>query len=129
MTELQFPLTVTFYPIANSFRHPKVIMAIVVGSGENPPTFWKECKWMGQACDHLVEFLRETTHLSQDPLPPTVEGPKVVMLISPEILDLTQPPKVLCEVVEDNYHYALFPKFSEDLDSLRSKLVNDMFGL
>ncbi len=136
MTELQFPLTVTFYPIANSFKHPKVIMVIVVGSGENPQTFWKELDWMGEACNDLVRFLKdEAPQLSQESLP-TGEGQKVVIRrqkvvirISPKFSGFKNPPKVLCEVVEDPNNYALFTSFSEELDSLRNKLVKDMFDL
>ena len=103
-------------------------MRIVVG-GENPPTFWKEFDSLGPACGDLVKFLKnEAPQLSQEPFP-TVEGQKVVIEISPEFSGFVLPPNVLCVVVEDQNNHALFTKFSEDLNSLRSKLVTDMFGL
>ncbi len=128
MTKLCFPLTVTFFLIPDGFKTPKVIMMIVVG-GENPPTFWKEFNWMGPACDDLVRFLKddEEPQLSQESLP-TVEGPKVVIEISPEFSGFMLPPNVLCVVVEDENNYALFTEFSEVIGSLRRKLVSNMFG-
>jgi hypothetical protein len=129
----KFPLTVTFLTIPNGFKQPKVVMTIVVGSEENPPTLWGEFGRMGLACDHLVKFLRSQSiesdeKLSQEPIS-TEGGQKVVMLISPEILDLTQPPNVSCVVIEDEHKCALFETFSTELDSLECKLVRDMFDL
>jgi hypothetical protein len=128
-----FPVKVTFFPVSNGFKTPKVIMMIVVGSEENPPTFWGEFDWMRPACSHLVQFLRSQSiesdeKLSQEPIS-TEGGQKVVMLISPEILDLTQPPNVSCVVIEDEHECALFQTFSTELGSLQGKLVDDMFDL
>ena len=129
MTKLYCPVTVTFFLIPDGFRTPRVIMMIVVG-GENPPTFWGEFNWMRPACDDLVKFLKnEAPQLSQEPIPSTEGRQKVVIEISPEFSGFVLPPNVLCVVVEDQNKHALFTEFSEDLNSLRSKLVTDMFGL
>jgi hypothetical protein len=128
-----FPVKVTFFLVSNGFKNPKVIMMIVVGSEENPPTFWGEFDWMRPACSHLVQFLRSQSiesdeKLSQEPI--STEGrQKVVIAISSEFVHFTQPPNVSCVVIEDEHNCALFETFSTELDSLQYKLVGDMFGL